>query len=297
MGAFAIDWRSLPARMPSDVRRALPLCGVLSVALGFALVLGAHLSNAQPSSTRPFGWAGPSAFEYAVAMVRKDLVLATTLPALLLGSRALSSFSPLRESSARVAGTFVTHAAMLVGAVVAAAGIGAWGAFHTPGDAFVAFCVAHALLALAFYAIGFLWSAALPRFALAGALATWAFFVLFYDNLLQVRVLRELGQPGLDARAFPAWFYAGQALSPLTSYRGILILWRERFRDYVEKLALKGADLPAWMTPITFCLVLVLAWVLVPLALALVAWRVRRALAVRAARRVGATLKHAAQDA
>lgn len=270
----ALTWTR--ARLPPDVLRALPYALLLALGLGIAVVVGAHLSNAQPSSDRPFGWEGPSAFEWAVAMVRKDLVFATTLPALLLGARALRERDPSRDGTLSIVGVFGTHAAMLSVAVVAAGGIGAWGAFHTPWDAYVAFVTAHTLLALSFYAIGFVWSATLSRHATALALATWFFLVLFYDNLVQIRLLREIGLPGFEAGAIPTWFYAAQAASPLTTYRGILILWRKRFRDFIEKELLERAALPSWMTPALFSTVMLVVWVLVPFALALAIWRARR---------------------
>lgn len=269
------DLRQLRERIPSDVRRGAPYALVLALVLGFAVVLGAHLSHAWPSRDRPFGLPGPSSFEYAVAMVRPDLVLATTLPAVLLGARALESRSPTRDGALRVMGVAGMHAILLVLAVLAAAGIGVWGAKRTPGEAFVAFTVAHSLLALAFYTIGFVWAASLQRHAVAAALTTWAALVMFYDSFVKLRVLREVGLPGLEAGTLPEWFYAAQAFSPLTVYRGVLILWRDNFRDAVERAMLDGAALPAWMNSATFSAVMIVMWVALPLAIALGIWKAR----------------------
>lgn len=274
--------RRLYERVPPDVRAGLPYAVVLALSLGFAVVLGAHQSNAQPSPDRPFGWAGPSAFGNAVAMVRKDLVLAATLPALLMGANALRRRDPARDGALPLIGIFAAHALMLGVAALAAAQIGAWGSFYAPEGAFWAFTVAHGLLAIAFYAIGFLAATIAPRFALPAALAAWAAFVLYYDDLVETLVLREIGLPGVQEGAFPSWFFVAQALSPLAAYRGILILWREEFRDYVEKIILGEAQLPAWMNPGVFSAALFLLWIALPLALALGIWRLR---AWRATRR------------
>lgn len=282
----APTWRDaarLANAIPGELVRATPYAAVLALALGLAVVVGANLSNAQPSESRPFGWPGPSTFEFGVAMVRADLVLATTLPALLLGARALEGRSPVRDGVGALAATFGWHALALVLGVLAAGGIGAWGSFKTPWETFYAFSTAHALLALAFYSLGALAGAAVPRFATPVALAVWAGFVLLYDNTVQWRVLREIGYPGVTTGAFPAWFYAAQALSPLTAYRAVLILWRPGFRNYVEQYALEKAVLPEWMVPATFVGLLLALWVLLPLGLALAAWKLRAWRSTRAA--------------
>lgn len=283
MRAFVDSSRRLAAGIPLDVRRALPLALVLALALGVSVWLGAHQSSAQPTEDKPFGWEGASSFMSAVQMVRKDLLLATTIPALVLGARALELRDPTRDGLGRIAGIFGMHAAILLVAAAAAGGIGAWGARRTPPDAYWAFTVAHGLLALAFYAIGFLFAAAMRRHALAASLAVWAVFVLFYDDFVEVRTIREVGLHGITAGQLPEWFYIAQAISPLSTYRGILILWREDFRDYVEQAVLGGATLPAWMTPTTFAAALVLLWVAIPLGIALGAWWLRGRLAARSA--------------
>lgn len=274
--------RRLLARVPRDVVRAIPYAVVLAVALGITVVLGAHLSHAWPSRARPYGLPGPASFEYAVAFVRPDLVLATTLPAVLLGARALEDRWPARDRVGAVAGVAGAHGLVLVGGVLLAALIGVWGAKRTPGEAFVAFFCAHALLALAFYAVGFAWAASLRKHAVAAAFLTWSFFVLFYDSYVKLRVLREVGLPGLENGGFPSWFYVAQAISPLTLYRGILILWRENFRDGIERAMLGDAVLPAWLNPGVFASVLALLWIALPLGAALVVWRIRAARAARA---------------
>src|SRR5581483_12146089 len=77
-----------------ELRRAWPYALVLALGLGAVVTVGANISNAFPSQARPFGWPGPASFENAVAMVRPDIVLATTLPALLLGATALRRHDP-----------------------------------------------------------------------------------------------------------------------------------------------------------------------------------------------------------
>lgn len=259
-----------------DVRRAVPYALVLALALGFTVVLGANLSNAMPSKTRPFGWPGPSSFENAVAMVRFDLVLAATLPALLMGAHSLQGRDARTTRARHLMLTLLVHAMALFLGVFLAAEIGAWGASKAPEGAMWAFIWAHFLLALAFWSLGFLWSAALRRHAMSAALGSWAFLVLLYDSLLKVNVYREAGYFRLASGDFPMWFWLAQALSPLSSYKGVLILWRKGFRDAVERFALDQAALPAWMTPGTFAAAILVLWVLQPVAFALLAWRWRR---------------------
>ncbi|HEX2022099.1 MAG TPA: hypothetical protein VHH36_05255 [Candidatus Thermoplasmatota archaeon] len=268
--------RTAAARVPRELTRALPYAIVLGVALGLVLVVGAHLSNAQPSEKRPFGWPGPASFENGVAMVRGDLLLAATIPALLLGARALDHRAPGVDGPMALARAASWHLLALgLGAVLAAA-IGAWGASRTPFDAWMAFVVAHGLLAMSFYAIGFAWAATLRRHAVAAAVATWAFFVLLFENAIQWRVMREAGYNRLLAGDFPTWFYVAQALSPLSAYRGILILWRDGFRTYREQVALQYAQLPGWMNPGVFSAFMIALWIALPIGLALGAWRWRQ---------------------
>lgn len=252
-----------------EIRRAAPYALALAALLGAVVIVGAHQSNAFPSADRPFGWPGPSSLSGAVAMARADLVLAASVPALLLGAMALRG----RRAGLPLALTWVTHAALVGAGVLVGALAGAAGVREAPGDALAAFVVAHGVLALSFYSIGFLWSSLLGRHALAPAAATWLFFVGIYDRVLQTMLFRKVGYHELAAGSFPDWFWVSQAFSPLSSYRGILILWRPDFRDYVEKVALEGARLPGWIVPATFVALALALWMLIPLALAhLVGW-------------------------
>lgn len=270
--------------LKTELRRAWPYALLLAVALGTVLAVGAHQSNATPSEKRPFGWPGPASFENAVAMERGDLVLAASLPALLLGARALE----LRWGALapRLRWVLATDAALLVAACFAAGGIGAFAAFRTPPEAYVAFCVAHALLALAFYSLAFLCSALLRRHATAAALGVWMAFNAAYEGIVRTSLYRTVGYQGLLAGQFPSWFYVAQALSPLSAYRGVLILWRDGFRDYVEKAALGQAVLPAWLNPATFVALMLALWVALPLGIASAVWHARRRRTSGAARRV-----------
>lgn len=258
-----------------EARRAAPFALALAALLGAVVIVGAHQSNAFPSADRPFGWPGPSSLAGAVAMVRADLVLAATIPALLLGARALARRE--ETDAPPLALRWALHAGALSLGVAAAALIGALGVDKAPGDAVAAFVVAHAVLAVAFYSLGFLWSSLLGRHALAPAAATWFVFVGLYDRIAQTVLFRKVGYHELAAGNFPDWFWASQALSPLSSYRGILILWRPDFRDYLEKAALDGATLPGWLTPATFIALAIVLWMALPLALAhlAAAWRAR----------------------
>lgn len=267
-----------------ELRRAWPFALVLGLVLGAVVVLGANLSNAFPSRDRPFGWPGPASFENGVAMVRGDIVLATTLPALLMGATALRERHPTEDGPRTLLLIFGVDAALLVAGAFLAAGIGAWGAAKAPPQAFLAFAVASALLALAFWSLAFLVSALLPRHRIATSLGVWGFFNLLYEGTARTILFRQEGYEPLASGQFPMWFWVSQALSPLTSYRGVLILWRPGFKDYVEKAILTPeTPLPAWMTPFNFGAVMVALWILIPVGLALAAWWTRGRLATRMA--------------
>jgi hypothetical protein len=273
-GAFQDVSATLDA-MRAELRRAWPYALVLALVLGAAVVVGANLSNAFPSKDHPFGWAGPANFENAVAMVRPEIVLACTLPALAMGATALRRRDPREQGPASLLPALGVDAALLVAAALLAAIIGFVGAAKTTSDALVAFASAQALLALAFFALGYLAGALVPRHALPAALAVWSFFNLLYEGMTRVALFRQMGYDRLSAGEFPAWFWVSQALSPLAAYRGVLILWRRGFMDYLEKAALGNAALPAWMTPATFALLMLALWVALPLGLALGAWWLR----------------------
>lgn len=261
-----------PAWLVDEAKRAAPYAIVLALLLGAIVVVGAHQSNASPSEKRPFGWDGPAGFENAVAMVRTDLVIAASLPALLLGARALAGREPRAWQGGALMRTWAVHAGLLVAGVALAGLIGAIGASRVPEDSALAFIVAHSVLALSFYSLAFLWSSLLREHALAAAAATWLAFVGIYDRVLQTVLFRTEGYHNLVSGAFPNWFWVSQAFSPLSSYRGILILWREGFRDYVEKFALAEAVLPAWLVPATFIALAIALWMALPLALAHLSW-------------------------
>jgi len=220
-------------------------------------------------------------------MVRSDLVLAASVPALLLGARALRGREPAVHRAATLLATYAVHGALLALGVVVAAGIGAWGAGDTPFDAWLAFVSAHIVLAMSFYSLAFLCACYLREHAVAAAAAIWIFFLGVYEALTRTILFRTEGYHNLSSGAFPDWFWGAQALSPLASYTGILILWRERFRDYMETEALKNAALPGWLVPATFVALAAVLWMLLPLALGLLGWwwraRSVRAVARRAA--------------
>lgn len=271
------------------LRRAAPYAAVLALALAGALALGVHLSNAQPSAARPFGWSGPSKFTNGAVMVRDDEVVAASLPALLLGVRAVGDLALPRDRSRHVAAVFGLHVAALAVAVAVATGIGAWAADSFTWNGVRVFAAAHALLAAAFYALGFLVSATMARPALATAGAVWIFFTLAFERIVRLALYRNVGYDGLLAGQFPTWFYAAQVASPLAAYRGVLILGERGFMDFLERTALGGAALPAYVNPWTFAAALVVLWVLLPLGLALAAWKWRQGAVGRGAAATEAT--------
>lgn len=255
----------------TEARRAWPYAVLLGVALGAIVVIGANYSNAFPSEQRPFGWPGPSGFENAVAMVRGDIVVATTLPALLLGAT-------LWRAPGRLGVAMATDGLLVLLAVGLATLIGAIGAADTRSLAYLSFYVAHALLALSFYSLAALCSIAATRYAAPVALAVWLVLNAGYESVVRTVLFRTEGYDALSTGVFPPWFFVAQAFSPLTAYRGVLILWDRRMMDGLEKAVLGDAALPAWLNPLTMGAFMVALWIALPLALAgLLAWWRRRA--------------------
>jgi hypothetical protein len=269
-------WRDGAPRLGEHAWRAwiggLPFALVLALGLGAVLVVGAELSHAIPSAARPFGWPGPASLEAGVATMRPELVLAASLPALLWGLRTVGRLDPRVDRVDALAVRVAADALLLVAAVVLAGAIGAWGASAHTAHAFWGFVAAHAVLALCFYALGVLARALTRRHAVPLALGAWVWFVAVMEDLVQARVMREAGYHQLIAGQFPSWFYAAQALSPVSLYRGVLILWSKGFRDWTERAALDGAALPDWMTAGNFVLFALALWVALPLAIAGTLW-------------------------
>lgn len=255
-----------------ELRRAAPYVLLLALGLGAVVVAGAHYSNAWPSEKAEYGWPGPASLERGVAMVRSDIVLACSLPALILGARALSRKRPTSDGALSVLQMYGLHAGLILVAVLLATIIGVVGAGDAPSDAVFAFWTAHAVLALSFYSIGFLWACYLHEHAVAAAVATWIVFLGLYEAVTRTIMFRTEGYTQITNVGFPDWFWAAQGLSPLSSYTGILILWRPKFRDYIETEALKNAVLPSWLVPSTFVALAVVLWMLIPLGLGLLGW-------------------------
>lgn len=252
--------------------RAGPYAAVLALALGLCLALGSNLSNSYPSEQKPFGWPGPASFDAGVATVRPQLILAASVPAVVLGAQSLNRLRPGRDGPLRFGAHVLGDAALLGVATFAAGGIGAWAASRTNPDSYVAFSVAHLLLALAWYALGVLFSVLSRRHGLAAALGAWGLFAVLYENFVRWRVFREAGRPAISSGALPAWFYTAQVFSPIACYRGVLILWRKGFRDYEERAVLDKAALPPWVTSSNFAVFMVVVWIVLPLAVALLGW-------------------------
>lgn len=261
-----------PQPLVEELRRAAPYAILLALGLGAVVVAGAHYSNAWPSEKAEYGWPGPASLERGVAMVRSDLALATTIPALLLGARALAKRTPTLDGPAVVLAIYGLHGALIGFAVLVATLVAIAGAGDAPFEACLAFWTAHTVLALAFYSIAFLWNCYLREHAVAAAAATWIVFLGLYEAITRTIMFRTQGYTQITNAGFPDWFWAAQGLSPLASYQGILILWRPRFRDMIEEKALENAALPAWLVPGTFVALALVLWMLVPLGLGLLGW-------------------------
>lgn len=259
-------------RLRGELLRAAPYGLLLAIALGVVLVIGVNVSNAFPSAKAPFGWDGTSPFWNGVASVRSDLVLATTLPALLLGVAALHARDPRTERARGLAPMVGIHVALILAAVLVATTIGAVAASQVHARAFAAFFFAHALLALSFYSLALLCAALAGRWAVPAAASVWILFHAAYENLTRIVLFREVGYHRLAAGDFPSWFFAAQAASPLSSYRGTLILWERGFMDYMELVTIGQATLPSWVQPGTFLGAGLFLWVALPLGIAAAAW-------------------------
>lgn len=272
----------MPRALRSELLRALPYALLLTLALSTVLVIGVNLSNAYPSETREFGWPGTSPLWNGVATVRSDLVVATTLPALLWGVATLRNRDPRTERVGGIGVAMGLNAALVVLAVLVATTVGAVAASKVHANAFMALFAAHSLLALSFWSLALLCAALAGRWAVPAAAGVWLVFHAAYENATRWAVFRDAGYTALANGQFPAWFYAAQAFSPLSAYRGVLILWERGFMDYLEKAALGKAALPAWMNPGTFVALTLVLWVALPVGLGLLAWRWKGRAAARA---------------
>lgn len=275
----ALAVRLRPAAWPravrDGVRSAWPFAALLAFALGGSLFAGANLSTAFPSEQKPFGWPGTATFDNAVAMVRPELLLAATVPAVLWGARTLGNLDPRRDGMRGFWTRIGIDMPFLWVGVLGGALIGKWAASKTPDDALLAFTVAHGLLATAFYLIGLAVSVAFRRNGLPVAVGAWGFFAYLFEDLVRWQTFRQAGYFELRLGHFPGWFYVAQALSPVAAYRGVLIMWREGFRDGLEHAVLDDAPLPAWMNAGNFVLLMLVLWVAVPLAYASLGWWTR----------------------
>lgn len=258
--------------MRSELLRGAPYALLLALALSTVLVIGVNLSNAFPSESRPFGWPGTSPLWNGVATVRSDLVVATTLPALVWGVAFLRDRDPRTQRPSALGLALGVNVLLLVLAVLVATGVGSLAASKVHARAFTAFLAAHALLALSFFSLAVLCAALATRWALPAAAGVWLLFHAAYENATRWAAFRSAGYHALANGDFPAWFYAAQAFSPLSAYRGVLILWERGFMDYLESATLGKAALPGWVNPGTFMALGLGLWVALPLGIAALAW-------------------------
>lgn len=268
-------------------RRGAPFALLLFAALVGTLALGAHQSNATPSASKPFGWEGPASFRNGVAMVRGDLVLATTFPSLAFGALALAGLEPRRHGAVHVLARVSAHALLVVVAVLAATAVGVAVADEAAWTTLQAFATATTLLALAYYSLGLLAAVVVPRHALVAVMGAWFALEVALERGVRIAMYRLVGYHEILAGHLPTWFLASQALAPTAAYRGILILWDRGLMDALERAALGKAALPGWVNPLTFAVLLAALWILLPLALAAAVWRRRgreRATPARATR-------------
>jgi len=270
----AVPEATFAADVRAALRRGLPAAILLALGVGLTVAVGANLSNAFPSHDKPYGWPGAAVLEGGVAMVRPELVLATTLPALLLGVRTLPT---VRKGRNDLMPGLVAGAVLIPMALLAATLVGAAAAAQSPAASYEAFWAAHTLLALSAFALGAAATAlAGRRHGAVAALGAWTVFAVLMDDTVQWQVFRTQGYDNLAAGVLPGWFYAAQVLSPVSAYRAVLILWRPGFRNYLEHAALDKAALPGWLSPGVVALVMLLLWVALPLAVATFGWRWRR---------------------
>ena len=275
---LAATWRRIRGplgRFSVELLPVLPFAVVLALATGLCVWVGAELANAYPSDAAPNGWNGAASFDAGVATMRPQLIIAATVPGLLLGLMSVRRFKigltgPLRAGALLAADLALIAVGVWFGAV-----IGRAGASKTSEEAFWAFTGAHGLLAASFYAIAVLSAVVLRTAPAIIAGITWVGYAAIYDNFLRWKALREMGLEGVRAGALPAWFYLAQAASPIALYRALLIVWHRGFRDYEERAVLEGAVLPPWMTPDTIGTLIAFVWVFLPLEAAWIVWSLR----------------------
>ncbi len=266
----------------NHLRRAGPLCLLLAIGAAAAAILGAHVVNAWPTRSMPRGLPGPGSLEEAMSYVRTPVVLATTLPSMLLGFRTASNLNPLHgwgPAVRRVAADLF----LLAVAGWTAALLAAWGSGEAPGDVIEAVAWSTVLLAWSFHALGLAARISAPVLGGHVAVATWVGFHSLFENLVRWRLFRGSTYHELLAGNLPTWFLASQALSPLAAHRGMLILWREGFRSGLERETLRGAELPDWLGHELMAFLLLL-WTAIPLGVAALVWAMR----CRAAREAAA---------
>jgi uncharacterized membrane protein YozB (DUF420 family) len=244
--------------------------------LGAVVVVGANLANSYPSQDHPHGWPGAANFDGGVATVRPQLVLAATVPGLLLGLSTGTRLSPRRHGPLQAGAVLGVDVFLVAAACWLGTSIASWGVSKTSEEAYWAFFTAHLLLALCFYSLALLSAVTVPTSPALPAGVLWVLFAVVYEIWVRWKTLRAAGYEGLSAGAFPAWFFVAQAWSPLAVYRGLLILWHPGFRDYEERAVLGDLALPPWMNAPVFGALFAFAWVLLPLESAWVVWTLRQ---------------------
>lgn len=174
-----------------------------------------------------------------------------------------------------IAGKFLGHAAILTVATLAGYGAAGAASAYTGGAdaeswrAFAALLASSVLLGLAFLALAYLVSVAVAERSTAAGLAVgiWLLFVIIYDLALMAMLVTSKG--GVGTSVFPSLLL----LNPADAYR----LFNLSAFENVRKISsLGGLSASVQLSP-ALLLAALSAWVLVPLAAAIVLFNRREA--------------------
>lgn len=165
-----------------------------------------------------------------------------------------------------IAGKFLGYAAIMAFAVLfgyGGAGLAVW--LFQGGSGWAAYLVligSSILLGLAFTSIGLLISTAVRESAIAAgvSVAVWLVFVLLFDMALLALLAADSGQ-SVDAALVP-WLLM---LNPTDVYRFLNLTLIDEVRSFSGMAGLQGAV----AMPPTVLVAALLAWILVPLGLAI----------------------------
>jgi Cu-processing system permease protein len=252
---------------------------------GATLLLAALAFTLTFLGSAPTGLLDVKPLAVTVISISSLTIFLVPLIALLLGYDAIVGESergclllmltyPVSRSEI-VLGKFLGHAAILAFATLAGYGAaGAGAAWTGAGDseswrAFAGLLLSSVLLGLAFLAVAYLVSVTVAERSTAAGIAVglWLLFVVVYDLALMGTLVASKG--GVGADLFPSLLL----LNPADVYRLFNLTAFESIRKFS---GMAGLSASVHFAPVTLLAVLV-AWIVVPLCLAVSVFRRREA--------------------